>query len=87
MYSIAGSIIVYEYAKNESKNAKKAESAAEQEARSIEFNRFPNIAWYAATWPAYLSAYLANVIYINIRPPSDFEQILKRSSLKLLRHN
>ena len=44
MYSIAGSIIVYEYAKNESKNAKKAESAAEQEARSIEFNRFPNIA-------------------------------------------
>ena len=44
MYSIAGSIIVYEYAKNESKNAKKAESAAEQEARSIEFNCFPNIA-------------------------------------------
>ena len=32
MYSIAGGIIIYEYARNEAKSAKKAEQAAEKEA-------------------------------------------------------
>eukprot|EP01036_Dinobryon_divergens_P023775 gene23775-32160_t len=48
MYTIAGSIIIYEYARNESKNAKKAAQAAEQEARfrtDLE-EKFANIAAY-----------------------------------------